>query len=919
MVWYSTSIDKTLEQFSTSTKGLSDNDVENNRSKFGSNKFKEIKSKSSILLFLEQFHDPVIYILIVAAVINSIVADLGDAIVIGFVVLLNTIIGFIQEQRAAEALKSLRDMTAPTATVLRNGKKLVINAEELVCGDILLLESGVRAPADARLIESHNLLVDESMLTGESMPSNKKHDILLDEETALGDRKNMVYSGTIIQKGRGMAVVTAVGQETEFGKISKSVEEADQTVSPLQESMAKVSKQLSLVIGIVVVVIFVIGWLQGFSWVLMMMTSVGLAVSAIPEGLPVAVTITLSIGIYQMAKHNAVVKKLSAVETLGSTNVICTDKTGTLTKNQMAVDKLYVAGKRYTVSGLGYSKSGDVIEDNENKIVSADDNKSLQMLGFISAFCTESEIIDDGEDWKISGDPTEAALMIAADKLKFNSPGWNIHIDIPFESENQYMAVRANKEGKSFALVKGAPEVILNKCSHVAEMDGKSSDLKNADELRDIVSNYSSEGLRVLALAYKLLNDESHLNESDLDQLIFVGFAGIQDSVRSEAIDAVEQCHKAGIKVVMITGDHVKTASSVANQVKIVKDKERVRAYTGLDLDKMDDDVLKNKVPDADVYARVAPEHKLRIVKQLQQHENIVAMTGDGVNDAPALKQADIGVAMGTGSDVAKEASQMVLLDDNFATIVKAVRRGRVVMHNLQHILVYILATSFGGLLTMLMSVLLGMPLPLLPVQLLWVNLVTDGTSTFPLGFEKEHGDVMEFDPRKKSEPLINKLMLTRMLVTGSLMMIGTLGIFYFSHDDIFNLTKENFSYNELKQLLVYPQTMAFTMLAFFQIWNVQNSRSLDRSLFFNLPLHYRKEKLDKVDLSQNPLLFGVMTLAILLQVAAVQIPFMNDIMHTTPLSWQDWGIVVGVSFSIIIVVEIAKISRAFYKYWLKK
>jgi P-type Ca2+ transporter type 2C len=903
MIWHSKTIEDVIKNFDTSQKdGLSNDKVDLMREKNGINDLVVGKTKHWILLLLEQFNDPVLYILMIAAILNAFLAELKDTLVIAAVVILNSVIGFIQERRASDALKALRQIAAPVAKVIRNGVSMTIPTTEVVTGDIILLESGVRAPADARLIESHNLVVDESMLTGESFAIIKQADAILPEKCPVGDKVNMVFSGTIIQKGRGAGVVTAVGTNTEFGKISTKVAEAEETVSPLQIQMAKFSKGLSIGIMVIVGIIFIIGFLRGNDWLTMFLTSVGLAVSAIPEGLPVAVTITLSIGISQMAKNNAIVKKLAAVETLGSCNVICTDKTGTLTKNQMTVTHVYNGGISYKVIGNGYEKEGMFISTETGKQVKFDTNPALIHFAQIAALCTESTITDKGKEWEISGDPTEAALMIASKKLGFSCDECEVSIDVPFESENQLMAVRAKYSGKNYIFVKGAPENILSRCKSMLDSNGEKIPL-DLEHLRERIVKFSKSGLRVLALAGIEKSDTDIITIENLQELVFVGFAGIADAIRPEAAVAVKKCHNAGIRVVMITGDHSRTAQAVAKSVGIGKSKKLPVAINGQEIDELSDEELYEKVPEIDVYARVAPHHKFRIVKQMQKHNFTVAMTGDGVNDAPALKQADIGVAMGSGTDVAREASHIILMDDNFATIVKAVRRGRVVLQNLQHIITYILATSFGGLLTIAVSVLVGLPLPVLPAQLLWINLVTDGTSTFPLAFEKEHGNVMVFLPRKKDSPLISKQMVIRMLVAGFIMMLGTLGVFYFSFEDIYNTTPA-----ELER----ARTLAFCTLAFFQIWNVQNSRSVDRSLLVNLP-YSGGESQDRVSPTKNPILLAVMLLAVGLQISAVELPFMNQLLDTVNLSLKDWLLILTTTFSIIVIIEIIKISTAFY------
>lgn len=904
MNWYSKPIDELIKYYGIDTQnGLNFQQIKENVAKYGKNELPKPKEKPAIILFLEQFNNPIIYILIVAAVLNGYLAEPKDAIVIGVVVFLNTIIGFVQESRAADALKALQDMTAPTARVIRNKTHETINTTELTVGDVIVLESGDRVPADARLIDTHNLLVNESMLTGESLRAEKNAKEIYEENAALGDRKNMVYSGTIIEKGRALGIVTGIGTNSEFGKISKNVLETETTESPLQAKIEQFGKGLSIAILSVIVFIFLVGILNDIDWLQMFLASIGLAVSAIPEGLPVSVTITLSIGLYQMAKQNAVVKKLAAVETLGSTNVICTDKTGTLTKNQMTVVKFFVDSDDYLVTGSGYTIDGNVALD--DKVVKYDSNNAVKLFSLIGQYCTESKIVKDGTDWKVTGDPTEAALMILNNKLLFQEHNWNVNIDLPFESENQIMAATIRKDGKTLLLVKGGSERVLEKCNNQIRTNGEINQI-NKNDLEEIISRYSHEGLRVLGLAYKEIEDKV-IHLEDLKDLTFVGFAGILDTVKDEVPAAVKECQNAGVRVVMITGDHIETATAIGKMIGLAPDKKQPQAMKGADLEKVSDEELFNLVKDIDVYARVAPEHKFRIVEQLQKHNNVVAMTGDGVNDAPALKKADIGIAMGIGSDVAKEASHIVLTDNNFTSIVNAVRSGRVILKNLQHILLYILATSFGGLLTVTTSILLGLPLPISAAQLLWINLVTDGTSTFPLAFEKEHGNVMNYPPRKKDEPLIPKSMRVRIIMAGLLMMLGTLYVFMTNYSN-----PDNLSTVELMKTIEYRKamTMAFCTLAFFQIWNVQNSRSEERSLFFTLP-ETGSRFMQGIGITTNPILLGVMLLSITLQVGAVALPFMNELLNTVPLNLQEWATVVGIPFGIIIAVELGKFITA--------
>jgi Ca2+-transporting ATPase len=884
------------------SKGFTEREIEEARVRWGYNEIPPPKETPLWIQFLREFHDPIMYILIVAAIVNAIVAEPKDAIVIGFVVILNTVVGFIQERRAENALQSLKKLTAPTARVLRNGQTIEIPARELVCGDILLVESGTRLAADARLVETLSLQVDESMLTGESMAVTKRPHVELDESAPLGDRLNMLFAGTIVQRGRGKAIVTGIGLQTEFSKISTEIQNADNNASPLQERLEQFGKYLSIAIVGIVALIFIVGLLRGNSPMTMALTAIGLAVSAIPEGLPMSVTITLSIGMRIMAKRHAVIRKLVAVETLGSTNVICSDKTGTLTRNQMTAVRLYAAGREYAVSGTGYDKKGE-ITDSDGAKAETRANEALRWLIRTGQLCTETHLNDGGSHtsaFEVVGDPTEAALLVLAHKAGMTTERerWSVSVDLPFESERQFMAVTATDGQKRYILMKGSLERLLPRCTRALRADGTLEPI-NPDDLQRQTEHFAEQGLRVLALAIKEITEV--LPPYDLEgaqELVCVGLVGIVDPAREEAKDAIAECRRAGIRVKMITGDHAKTAQAIAYDLRL-SGEEKPNVLAGRDLESMPDEELYRRVANTDVYARVSPSDKLRIVKQLQKYDLVVAMTGDGVNDAPALKQADIGIAMGSGTDVAKDVSGMVITDDNFVSIAAAVRRGRVIFSNLRHILIYILTTSLGGVLTLATSVFAGLPLPILPAQLLWINLVTDGTSTFPLAFEKEHGNAMHHRPRRKDEPLLSRKMIGHIVFCGIWMMTGTLALFWYT-------------LNVLQEPLIKCQTVAFCTLALFQIWNVQNSRSLNRSLFWNLPGARKGETIEHIKFSDNYPILGVMCLAMALQVGAVQLPFLDALLSTpNALNFDDWMRIVAVSFSIIVVVEIEKFVMA--------
>ena len=887
---YSESIDSIENRYSSNfIHGLNEDQIRKNGELFGKNELPEQKSVSEWTLLLRQFNNPIIYILIIAAILNVFIADTTDALVIILVILLNTGIGYYQEKRAAKALNSLKKLTSPTARVLRNSIISTINTHELVCGDIVFVESGTRVPADARIIESYGLSTDEAMLTGETFPIHKSYEQLAESDIPIGEQYNMLFASSIVLKGRGKAIIVEVGNRTEIGKITKSIVQSELTESPLEKQISTFGKKLSIAISSIVVLIFIIGFLQGIAASEMLLTAISLAVSAIPEGLPVSVTIALSVGIAKMAEHKAIIRRLAAVETLGSTTVICTDKTGTLTKNQMVLKYLDLPGQTYSFSGNGYEKQGVMSPDNKDA-ESIPQNLKIAIL--IAAKCTETSISEHAGEYIISGDPTEAALMIGAEKSNINIVCSKHRLILPFESENRFMANYTDSELGSLLLVKGSPEAVLPLCISTLSSENI---IENIDKLllQSIAQDAAANGFRVLAMAYK--NDENETCNSldDIQELTFIGFAYIQDSIRQEAADAVNDCKQAGIRIIMITGDHPETANAIASHIQLHT--TSTNSITGLELSKQDEQSFDNILNTVDVYARVAPEHKLKIVKSLQHMGNIVAMTGDGVNDAPALSTADIGIAMGSGSDIAKETASMVIVDDNFATIVQAVRRGRIIVHNLQHILLYILSTSLGGILTIALSVLIGLPVPLLPGQLLWVNLVTDGTSTFPLAFENEHGNVMSNKPRKNGSSLLESFMIERIIVAGIIMMIGTIGVFLYSMYVLHNS-------------LIESRTLAFCTLALFQIWNVQNSRSANRSLFFRLKTH--KEILEPIGITTNPMLLGIMILALVLQIIAVSVPLLNTLLKTHPLQVEEWFLCLGISLSIIIIAEFHKFIR---------
>lgn len=873
-------------------RGLDDLLIDQSRRAHGANTLPTEKPKAWYTLLLEQANNPIIIILLVAAALTALLADPVDSIVIFVVVIVNTLIGYYQETKAEQALRALKSLTAPTARVLRDGQQRTLPSTELVGGDIVFVESGTKVPADIRLIDAVELMVDESMLTGESLHVLKDARAEVESGAALGDRRNMLYAGTVVQRGRGRGVVIAVGVQSELGQITQNIIEAEETISPLQLRLARFGKNLSITIGIAIAVLFIAGLLQGNSILRMFLTSVGLAVSAIPEGLPVSVTVALSIGVYTMAKKNAIIRKLAAVETLGSTTVICTDKTGTLTENAMTVTRIITGGTEYVVSGTGYDADGG-ISGPDGVLEEIPESTPLGRTLLIGALCTESRLMHDNGQVTLVGDPTEGALLASAMKGGiFPEEALSRHpiADIrPFESELQYMAVSIQFEGRTILLIKGSLERILGMCDRMHMAIGEVP--IDIAEVRAAAETMAMQSLRVIAFCWRDISpDESVHDEATYAGCVFAGLQGMYDPPRETARQAIADCKNAGIKVVMITGDHPDTARAIATELRL--DDERIDVLTGTQLDEMDDNALRDRCDVTEVYARVSPMHKLRIVRQLQQRNHIVTMTGDGVNDAPALKAADIGVAMGAGTDVAKEASSMVVMDNSFASIAAAVRYGRVIFDNLRHIILFILSTSFGGVLTIMASILAGMPLPLLPAQLLWVNLVTDGISTFPLAYEKEHGDVMARPPRPTNAGLVPKEMLLNIFLAGIIMMIGTLGVYAWALDIYgYHLVSEELQGFPLEK----ARTMAFVTLALFQVFNVHNSRSLRASLF-------------QIGVFSNRPLILIMLVSLTLQIAAIHVPGLNTLLRVVPLSIVEWAVCVATAFSILVLIELHKL-----------
>lgn len=780
-LWHNLSIDDVARQLKAdSEKGLSSEEVAERHNRFGSNQLTAQKKQSAWLQFLQQFNQPLLYILLVAGLVTAFLQEWIDSGVIFGVTLLNAIIGFVQESKAENAIAALAKSVATEATILRSGQKQVVSSSDLVPGDLVLLSSGDKVPADVRLIEARDLQVDESALTGESVPVEKELQPL-EANTPLAERTNMAYTGSLVTFGQGRGLVVAIGEMTETGHLSELMQQSTTLETPLTRKIDKFSKTLLYIILGLAAFTFAVGIAQGFSWIEVFKAAVALAVSAIPEGLPAILTVTLAIGVSQMAKQHAIIRKLPAIETLGSTTIICSDKTGTLTENQMTVQEIDTGGKRYRVSGGGYAPDGEISMNGYS--VDLANAPTLYECLQAGLLCNDSHLEMQDGNWRVVGSPTEGALVAVAhkaglitDKLDQALPRLDT---LPFESQFQYMATLHGSHPEQLIYVKGSIEAILKRCRQMLDDDGRIIAL-NLKQIEQAMDGMAKKGLRVLALAKKVAPaSQFAIEHSDLEQgLIFLGMQGMIDPPRSEAIQAIQSCRSAGIQVKMITGDHAKTAAAIAHQMGL-NQTEDVSIFTGQELAQLNEQELANAVEQSSVFARVAPEQKLWIVEALQFKGEIVAMTGDGVNDAPALKQADIGIAMGiTGTEVTKEAADMILTNDNFASIEAAVEEGRTVYKNLLRAISFILPVNGGESMTILIAVLLATPLPILPVQILWLNMVSSVTLSLPLAFEPPSPDVMQQPPRPVNEPLLSRRLIIRILAVSLFNWIVIFGTF---------------------------------------------------------------------------------------------------------------------------------------------
>ena len=881
--WHSLETDKILEVFESDINdGLGPLSIGHREEFFGKNIIKEKKRESKLIKFFMQFHNALIYILLGASAVTALLNEWIDSGVIFGVVIINVIIGYIQEVKAQEAIESLKQMMQTEAIVIRDGKKINISSVDLVPGDIVLLESGSKVPADLRLLDSKDLKVDESMLTGESL-SVSKNILTHSQDITLNDRKNMTYSGTFVTYGRATGIVVATSQNTEIGKIAHLIDETISMQTPLTVKMAEFSKILLYVILTLAAFTFFIGVLRDNSAVDTFMASVALAVGAIPEGLPAAVTITLAIGVSRMAKKNAIIRKLPAVETLGSVTTICSDKTGTLTQNKMSVTNIYCANNSYEVDGNGYEPKGDFLQDSKKIEVLSENLQEVLRAGYL---CNESYLVEKDGHYSISGDPTEGALIVSALKggreehvLNQKFPKLDI---LPFESDRQLMAtINKNIElDENIIYLKGSIEKTLDICDYEAV----NGNIVKIDKIKIVhkAEEYASNGLRVLAIAKKITSEKIITNKLLKNEFIFLGLQAMMDPPRAEAIEAVKESKQAGIKVVMITGDHALTAFSISKLMSILDadaDYE-TSVLTGNELFNISDEELIERVVTVRVFARVEPEQKLRIVDALQIRGEIVAMTGDGVNDAPALKQANIGIAMGKGgTEVAKEASDMILSDDNFSSITHAVKEGRNVFDNLVKFITWTLPTNLGEGLVILFAIMLGVTLPILPVQILWINMATAILLGLMLVFEPQEDGIMLRAPRDPKKAILTKKLIIQMIVVGVYMLIASYGMFYYSL---------YYHSNSVE----YARTVAVNIFVFVELFYLFSCKDLEKSFF-------------KTNLLNNKyLLLGVLLMG-LSQLAFTHLSIMNTMFKSEALDFITWIQVLAVSFAVIFVVEI--------------
>ncbi len=897
--WHSLDKEEVLKLLKTRITGLTIEEANKRLNSLGYNEIEVDKKKAKFLLLIAQFKSPIILILFAAALVSLIANKLISVYVILIVIIFNSLIGFFQEYKAEKSLEALKSMSAPEAEVLRDCTEFggctekLIKAREIVPGDIILIDSGDIIPADARLYETINLEIDEAVLTGESLPV-QKHVNTLEEDIIVAERVNMIFSGTVVTKGRGKAIVVNTGINTELGKISQLLKETEKIKTPLQKRISRLGIFLALLAILFSSIVFIVGVLRGFEFLEIFLFALSTMVSAIPEGLPAAISIALAIGVNKMAKKNAIVKKIQAIDTIGGVSIICTDKTGTLTTNQITAREILIEENHFSITGVGFAPEG-IYEKNGEPIVIEEIGQLKNFLEIIT-LCNDSRLrqheLNDGYIWEVYGDPTEGSLIVASQKAGIHKEILEEQYpridEIPFTSEEKYMTTfHKSKNNMIKICAKGAPEKILNRCQKIInnnEIDDLTPGKKNT--LLEQSNSIARRGLRVLGVAYQEIQTsqlESIKGDILLEKsnLIMMGFIGMIDPPRPEVKAAIKTCKNAGILVKMITGDHILTAKAIGKEIGLIDEDDKV--IKGSELDHLNESELDEIVEITSIFARVSPLNKFQIVRSLQKKGKVVAMTGDGVNDAPALKEADVGVAMGiTGTDVTKEAADIVLVDDNFTSIVNAVEEGRVASENIKKIVRFLITTNISEIIIILISLifLINHPLIFTSVLILWVNLVTDGSLTITLAKEPKEEDIMNFPPPNKNEKLLNRKLMINLLYTAAVMALGTIGMFLYGYSD---------------QNLIRAQTMAFITLAMFQVFNALNCRSLDRSIF-------------KIKIWSNRSFIVGFVISIILLILVTIIPVFQVILGTVAISIIDWIIVIIVSSVILLADEIRKI-----------
>jgi len=881
-------LDAVYSEIDSSEKGLTSAQAQERLERYGPNKLQEEKKKSAFVRFMLQFHNLLIYVLLVAAAVTYLLDHTVDSIVILSVVLINAIIGFVQENRAENAMEAIRKMLAYSAVVFRDREKQKCNSEDLVIGDVVQLEAGDRVLADIRIFQAHGLSAQEAILTGESASVDKKPQSVAQDAT-IGDRSSVMFAGTTVASGIGKGVVVATANQTELGRINKMLHSVQTLTTPLVEQMDTFAKWLTAFILSFAAIIFVIGYyVKELPFTDTFMAVVGLFVAAIPEGLPAVLTITLAIGVQAMAKRNAIVRHLPAIETIGSVSVICSDKTGTLTQNEMMVQTLLGAKEEYHVTGSGYDPTGAIHSQTQQDIDVAN-NDVIKMMAQCSVLCSDAVLHNKDGQWSIDGSPTEGALVAYAHKV-----GWDaketrtryVRSDlIPFDSKHKFMAtLNHDHQNGSLIIVKGAAEIILKMCKK-QYMDAESTTAIDPTYWEQKAEEIASKGQRVLALAYKNVSkDKSSLNFEDLedDELTLIGLAGLIDPPRPEAIDAVAECHNAQVAVKMITGDHTTTAAAIGKTIGL---KSCDNVLSGNDIESLSDKELEEAVLKTDIFARTTPEHKLRLVKALQSHSKVVAMTGDGVNDAPALKRSNVGVAMGkNGTEAAKESSEFVLTDDNFASIVSAIREGRRVYDNIKKVISWTLPTNASEASVIIIAILFGMAMPITPIQILWANMITAVTLGIALAFEEEDKNIMKRAPRALDEPILNRTLVWQIFYVTLLFLIAIFGLYSYAYDTDTDIS--------------HAQTLAFNTLVFmeiFYLFYVRNMNTITRNI---------------AEVLQSKAAWIATAIVVIAQLLVTYVPFLQTVFATQALSLFDFSLIIGAGFIMYILLEVEKYLR---------